>query len=103
MTIATTRPADYQSDAEEIDAPIGGLRSAIPGSAPLPTIDPASVDGYVHVAPTHGDPSARLRWAELIHDVTGWDFPEIPGDREYVSRLWAEDWDSPEDSVYDNE
>ena len=30
--------------------------------------------------------------AERIHD-------EI--DREYVSRRWAEDWNSPEDAVYD--
>lgn len=26
---------------------------------------------------------------------------EIAAEREYVSRLWAQDWDSPEDSTYD--
>ena len=27
--------------------------------------------------------------------------PDEPLDRDYVSRLWAEDWDSAEDAVYD--
>jgi hypothetical protein len=44
------------------------------------------------------DPGARLRMAAALHGVTGWDiFPELSDDRAYVSRLWAEDWDSPED------
>lgn len=47
-------------------------------------------------------PDAVVRMAEMLHDLTGWDFPEIPTDREYVSRLWAEDWDSAEDSTYDD-
>lgn len=48
------------------------------------------------------DPSARSRMAALLQSVTGWDiFPELSPDRLYVSRLWAEDWNSPEDSVYD--
>ena len=46
--------------------------------------------------------SAVDRMAERLHELTGWEiFPEIPTDREYVSRLWAEDWDSPEDSAGD--
>lgn len=28
-------------------------------------------------------------------------YPKKDVFRSYVSRLWAEDWDSPEDSVYD--
>jgi hypothetical protein len=50
------------------------------------------------------DPDARVRMASMLHDATGWDiFPELPTDREYVSKLWAEDWDSPEDAIYDTE
>lgn len=49
------------------------------------------------------DQSAHRRMAELLHHATGWDiFPESSYDRSYVSRLWAEDWNSPEDSVYDD-
>ena len=49
------------------------------------------------------DPDARIRWALVLHHVTGWDFPELATDRDYVSRLWAEDWESPEDAIYDTE
>jgi hypothetical protein len=50
------------------------------------------------------DHTARRRMAQLLQDMTGWDiFPEADQDRKYVSRLWAEDWDSPEDSQYDDE
>jgi hypothetical protein len=50
------------------------------------------------------DPDARIRMANMLHSVTGWDiFPELATDRDYVSRLWAEDWDSPEDAIYDTE
>lgn len=50
------------------------------------------------------DPEARTRMASLLESVTGWHiFPEAAADRAYVSRLWAEDWDSPEDAVYDEE
>jgi len=48
------------------------------------------------------DPTARRRMASLLQSATGWDiFPELEPDRAYVSRLWAEDWDSPEDSAHD--
>jgi hypothetical protein len=50
------------------------------------------------------DPDARVRMASKLHAATRWDiFPELASDREYVSRLWAEDWDSPEDAIYDTE
>lgn len=52
----------------------------------------------------HPDPNARVRIASMLYSVTGWDiFPELATDRDYVSRLWAEDWDSPEDAIYDTE
>jgi hypothetical protein len=49
------------------------------------------------------DPDARIRWALVLNHLTGWDFPELPTDRAYISRLWAEDWESPEDAIYDTE
>jgi len=53
---------------------------------------------------TEPDPDARMRMASMLYAATGWDiFPEIATDREYVSRLWAEDWDSPEDAIYDTD
>jgi hypothetical protein len=48
----------------------------------------------------HPDPTARSRYARLLYAITGWEV--FGGDeRGYVSRLWAEDWESPEDSAYD--
>lgn len=38
--------------------------------------------------------------AEIIERVPGLDDDE-EAMRAYVSRQWADDWDSPEDSVYD--
>src|SRR5258708_37794407 len=48
------------------------------------------------------DPEAPARYAALIYRITGWDAFSDPA-REYVSRLWAEDWDSPEDAAYDDQ
>jgi len=45
--------------------------------------------------------SGRTREAAAIRRVLGHDDDEAAM-RAYVSRLWAEDWDSPEDSVYDD-
>jgi hypothetical protein len=43
-------------------------------------------------------PDARQRMAAQLYAATGWDiFSEASAERPYVSRLWAEDWDSPED------
>lgn len=50
--------------------------------------------------PLQPDPDARGRMAAILYQITGWE--TFGGDeRAYVSRLWGEDWDSPEDSVYD--
>lgn len=50
------------------------------------------------------DPHARERLAHLLYRATGWEtFAEDSAERAYVSRLWAEDWDSPEDTAYDRE
>jgi hypothetical protein len=43
----------------------------------------------------------RVREAAAIRRVLGHDDDEAAM-RAYVSRLWAEDWDSPEDSAYDD-
>lgn len=45
--------------------------------------------------------SGRRREAAAIRRVLGYDDDEAAM-RAYVSRLWAEDWNSPEDSVYDD-
>jgi hypothetical protein len=44
--------------------------------------------------------SGRSREAAAIRHVLGHDDDEAAM-RAYVSRLWADDWNSPEDSVYD--
>lgn len=44
--------------------------------------------------------TGRTREAAAVKRVLGHDDDEAAM-RAYVSRLWAEDWDSPEDSVYD--
>lgn len=100
MTIATTRPSEWTSDIEELDPPTLNLRPV--SGPPAAPVDDVAVDPHRTPAPFKGDPQARNRWATKLHEMTGWEFPEISADREYVSRLWAEDWDSPEDSVYDN-
>lgn len=52
--------------------------------------------------PPRPDPGARARIAELLYEITGWEAFSGNGDRAYVSRLWSEDWDSPEDAAYDD-
>lgn len=49
------------------------------------------------------DLDARRRWARLLYAIGGWDIFSAEGERGYVSKLWSEDWDSPEDTVYDND
>jgi hypothetical protein len=50
--------------------------------------------------PPRPDPDARDRIATMLYRITGWEMFS-GGERAYVSRLWAQDWDSPEDSAYD--
>lgn len=52
-----------------------------------------------------GDPLARLKMATLLWAATRWNiFPELDEtDRDAVSRLWAQDWDSPEDVRHDED
>lgn len=38
---------------------------------------------------------------QVVRDVTGWDVPDRETERDSLSKLWAEDWDSPEDAAYD--
>jgi hypothetical protein len=45
--------------------------------------------------------TGRIREAAAVKRVLGHDDDEAAM-RAYVSRLWAEDWNSPEDSVYDD-
>lgn len=52
----------------------------------------AIIDALVH--------AGRGREAAAIERVLGHDDDEAAM-RAYVSRLWADDWNSPEDSVYD--
>lgn len=91
MTTSTVDHADYESNASVDPAP--------------PTLDPAEVteadERRITTGETsNGDPHARERLARLLYQITGWE--TFGGDeRAYVSRLWAEDWDNPEDSAYD--
>lgn len=95
MTVTTTASTTYTHrgldlpnvpHVEEVTAPDAHRLSVTMGEQPEP------------------DPGARTRMAGLLYEVTGWDiFPELATDRDYASRLWAEDWDSPEDAIYDTE
>lgn len=94
MTASTLDHADFQSSASVVP-PSPDLGSAdIPESAELRIVSGTDV--------TPPDPGARERLAQMLYRITGWEV--FGGDeRAYVSRLWAEDWDSPEDSVYDEQ
>jgi hypothetical protein len=50
--------------------------------------------------PVRPDPDARDRIATVLYHITGWEMFGA-SERAYVSRLWAQDWDSPEDCAYD--
>jgi hypothetical protein len=50
--------------------------------------------------PLRPDPDARDRIATMLYQITGWEMFGA-SERPYISRLWAQDWDSPEDSAYD--
>lgn len=82
-------------------------------SAPLaPTTRfQSSEEEWVEVAapsPTadfHPHAANPVAFPKALSTITGDDMP-MPGvaesdARDYVSRLWAEDWNSPEDAAYD--
>lgn len=54
------------------------------------TLFPGTQSASSVTAPPDSPPKSRSDEAAYEEDVRG-----------YVSRLWAEDWDSPEDAVYD--
>lgn len=41
--------------------------------------------------------------AALLFDIAGWEVSGLPGDREYISQLWAHDWENDDDALYDND
>lgn len=81
-------------------------RSAVTPVTPLvtpagvPEADEQRIRALSAGAPPRPDPEARDRLASMLYQITGW---ELFGtnERDYLSRLWAQDWDSPEDSAYD--
>ena len=80
---------------------------AIPDTPRLTSDDTADVDEQrvrelSAGAQLRPAPDAPARWARLLYGLTGWEMFN-PGERGYVSRLWAQDWDSPEDAVYDEQ
>jgi hypothetical protein len=103
MTIATTTShAAWSSHAEDSSVE---LRFS-PHSAPANDDEGflRRVERLMQSTPTQGDPLARARLAAVLFQVTGWEvFADENDERAYVSRLWAEDWDCPEDAVYDDE
>jgi hypothetical protein len=93
------------------DTPAGGIPIAIETTTPQAPAQPADAALNQHMqrltvkVPVAGDPTARFRLAAILHRLGGWDVfaDDAEAERAYVSRLWAEDWDSPEDAVYDEE
>jgi hypothetical protein len=91
MTASTVDHVDYASAAAVATA--------------VPDLDPKEVTEADVLRISAGedprpDPAARDRIARVLYRITGWEV--FGGDeRAYVSRLWAEDWDSAEDSAYD--
>lgn len=89
-------------------APHGGYlaTSAVTPVTPLVTTGGATEADEQRVralragVPPRPDPDARDRIATMLYRITGWEMFGA-GERAYVSRLWAQDWDSPEDSAYD--
>lgn len=102
MSITTTAPATWTAEPEQLDAPMSAMPMVGAGQphVAIHAALAAQVARLMSSTPIVGDPHARERMADLLHRATGWDL-FVPGDREYVSRLWAEDWDSAEDAVYD--
>lgn len=89
MTSSTLEHVSY-AQTVEMDAP------RLPDTA-VPEERAVALEQQKPVTP---DPDARARMAAVLYRLTGWE--TFGGDeRAYVSRLWAEDWDSPEDSIYD--
>ena len=91
MTTSTLEHASYASS-----------RTMAPDS---PRLEPHAVpeeraQALKKQRPVRPDPDARSRMAAILYQITGWE--TFGGDeRAYVSRLWAEDWDNPEDAIYD--
>ena len=109
MTATTTAHATWAVHAD--DTPASGIPIAIEATTAQGPAQPADTALSEHMqrltvrVPVAGDPTARLRIAAALHRLTGWDVfaDDAEAERAYVSRLWAEDWDSPEDAVYDEE
>lgn len=106
MTIATTTAhADWSSHAEDSSVDLRFEANGAVAQPPLASEDEdfvQRVQRLMQLTPPKGDPMARNRIAAALYRATGWEvFAE--DERAYVSRLWAEDWDSPEDAAYDDE
>jgi hypothetical protein len=80
------------------------VRSAVTPVTPLVSgggeADERRLDALRAGVPPRPDPEARERIAAMLYHITGWEMFGAD-ERAYVSRMWAQDWDSPEDSVYD--
>ena len=63
-------------------------------------VSPSSIHTFAPIiSPT--EMSARTLATERMGVVLDLFDPEDAAVRDYVSQLWAEDWDSPEDEIYD--
>jgi hypothetical protein len=101
-------PARRSAYLASSTAPQGAYLATPSGTAVTPLITPASAANAderrlraleVGVAP-RPDPDARDRLATMLFQITGWEMFGAD-ERAYISRLWARDWDSSEDSAYD--
>ena len=108
MTVTTTTHADWSGHPEDLPvthSAVDGWHARVSGDRGTESAELTQRMQMLMSAtvPTMGDPTARARMAAAMHELTGWAvFAEDDADqRAYVSRLWAEDWDSAEDAAYD--
>jgi hypothetical protein len=107
MTVTTTAHSSWTAQAD--DTPAGGIPVVLDATTGHARSTPDNaqlierMQRLMTAATPTGDAAARSRIAAALHQVTGWDVfaEDAEADRAYVSRLWAEDWDSPEDAIYD--
>ena len=64
-------------------------------------VSPRTTGSSRLVLSTHASATTKGEGVVLALDVAAERLDEAAM-RNYVSRLWSEDWDSPEDSVYDS-
>jgi hypothetical protein len=109
MTVMTTDHGQWSPPVLDLVPPelaVGGALTDPTSAAEQPPVDQALVehmrgllDGSRRSLP---DARARARIAAALFRTTHWSIFDDHDERAYVSRLWAEDWDCPEDAAYND-